>query len=420
MTETSQDFQVFVKPVSAQCNMACHYCYYLDKEQIYPDRSDLRMPDDLLETYIFEHIHYSNGSPALFSWHGGEPTLAGLDFFRKAVKIQKKYRAENQEIFNGIQTNGTLLNENWARFLGSERFTVGLSMDGPEELHNRYRYSKNHRPTFRKTMDGLHLLKKFGVQTEILCVVNQNNVHHPSKVYSFFKGLDIPYLTFLPLVERDLASSRMVTDASVDSLAFGHFLSTIYDEWVEHDIGSVKIQIIEEATRTAFKQDHTLCIFKKTCGGVPALEYNGDFYSCDHYVDSGHRIGNIRKTPLGPLLQDPRQRTFGQAKWDSLPGFCRKCEVLSMCHGECPRNRFIESPDGEPGLNYLCRGYRYFFNHIRPFVDEVARVWRQQNEPVSERRRMDIPVSSASSGKPGRNDPCPCGSGRKFKNCCMK
>jgi uncharacterized protein len=383
MTDINQAFQVFIKPVGAQCNMACHYCYYLDRVPSCPDQKGTRMPDEILETYIVHHLQYCKGSPAFFSWHGGEPTLAGLDFFRKVVDMQKKHRGDDQQIFNGIQTNGTLLDEEWGRFMKSENFMVGLSMDGPEDLHDRYRFSKDQRSTFRNTLEGLNILKKFGVHTELLCVVNADNVPYPSEVYRFFKSLDVPYMTFLPLVERIPGSQQNVSGASVDPQAFGEFLCAIFDEWVRHDIGKIKIQIIEEAIRTAFDQDHTLCIFKKTCGGVPVIEQNGDFYCCDHYVDPEHRIGNIRDTALGPLLEHPRQKAFGQAKWDSLPDYCRQCEVLSMCHGECPRNRFIYTPDGEGGLNYLCQGYRRFYSHIRPFVDEVARIWHQQDGSVS-------------------------------------
>jgi len=338
------------------------------------------MADDILEHYIQQHIQAANDASIFFSWHGGEPTLAGLDFYKKAVAIQKQNQPPDTIILNGLQTNGTRLDDEWGRFLAEEQFAVGLSLDGPEKMHDRYRYDKRRQPSFKKSIRGLQVLRKHQVQTELLCVVNDYNVQFPLEVYRFFKELGISYLTFLPLVKQVEGNLQAVTPASVPSGAFGHFLCTIFDEWVAQDIGTVQIQIFEEATRMAFNQDHTLCIFKKTCGGVPVVEHNGDFYSCDHFVNPDHHIGNIYHTSLKQLLEDPRQKAFGQAKWDTLPAYCMDCEVLAMCHGECPKNRFIRTPEGESGLNYLCAGYRLFFNHIQTFVEEVARVWRHQNE----------------------------------------
>jgi uncharacterized protein len=274
--------------------------------------------------------------------------------------------------------------------------------------------TKNGKPTFDHVLKGYELLRKHGVVTEILCVVNAFNAGEPLQVYRFFKEIGVKFITFLPLVEPIQGEKGRVTASSVSAMDFGRFMIAVFDEWVEHDIGQIKVQLFEEAARTAFKQDHTLCIFKKTCGGVPVVEHNGNFYSCDHYVNSEFHLGNINRTSLAELLDSEAQQSFGRAKQDSLPVYCRQCEVLDMCNGECPKNRFIETPDGEQGLNYLCAGYRKIFNHCRPFVETLARVWESRQQQSRVQGASGIPVA----GKPGRNDPCPCGSGKKFKHCC--
>jgi uncharacterized protein len=330
------------------------------------------MEDELLESYIIQHLEIPTEEPVLFSWHGGEPTLAGLDFYKKAVDFQQKHNVHKKKIINGIQTNGINLDDEWCKFLADNNFIVGISIDGPEEFHNRYRVSKSGAASFRKVMAGFNLLKKYKINFEVLCVINAFNANHALEVYRYLKSLGTEYISFLPLVNRDQTSQTGVTPDSVSALAFGDFLIAAFDEWQEHDIGSIKIQLFEEAFRTAFHQDHTLCIFKKTCGGVPVLERNGDIYSCDHFVNQEHLIGNVHQTHLSDLLNDPRQVAFGQAKFDTLPKYCLDCEVLAMCHGECPKNRFISTIDGEKGLNYLCQGYRKFFNYCTPFVNTIA------------------------------------------------
>jgi len=375
MNPISRQFQIFVKPVSGRCNLDCHYCYYLDKEAIYPSSKKVLMPEEILEKYISQHMEAVTEPVIGFSWHGGEPCLAGIEFFRKVVEIQKRHQPPGTKVINGIQTNGTQLNEEWCEYLAEEDFMVGISMDGPPEMHNHYRVSNNQKSTFNQVLQGYKMLQKFHISTEILCVVHDFNVNYPLDVYRFFKELGVHFLTFLPLVERLPAEAAKVSSRSVRPLAWGKFLITVFDEWVEKDIGSIKIQIFEEATRTAFKQDHTLCIFKKTCGGVPVIEQNGDFYSCDHYVSPEHRLGNVSQNTLVELLDHPQQKTFGQAKKLSLPHYCLECEVLDMCNGECPKNRFITTPSGEEGLNYLCEGYKLFFKHCQPFVEAVASQW---------------------------------------------
>jgi len=381
MRKALEDFQVFVKPVGAVCNLACQYCYYLKKGKLYPEEKSFRMTDDLLEEYIIQHISASSGPLIFFSWHGGEPTVAGLPYFQHIVELQRKHQPENCRIVNGLQTNGTLLNDDWCRFLAAENFVVGISLDGPEDLHSIYRCTKDGKSSFEEAIRGYQLLKSHGIPCEILSVVNAINVSYPLEVYRFFKELKAEFITFLPLVEQQASRESIVTERTVPAGAFGEFLNTIFDEWKAYDIGKIKIQIFEEALRTAFDLEHTLCIFKRTCGGVPVVEHNGDFYSCDHFVDSHHRLGNIRKKSLVELLESQEQKAFGQAKLSTLPNYCQKCEVLAMCHGACPKDRFTETPEGEPGLNYLCEGYKLFFNHYKPFVDEVSEIWRNSHIP---------------------------------------
>ena len=376
MDKTSRDFQVFVKPIGSICNLSCEYCYYLKKIQLYPGGESFCMPDIILEEYIVQHIEASAEPVIRFSWHGGEPTLLGLDYFRKIVAIQRKYQPSDQRIANGIQTNGTLLDEDWCRFLADEGFFVGLSLDGPQERHDRHRLTKGGKPTFDRTMQGYEILLQHQVSTDILCVVNADNVQHPEQVYRFFKEIEVKYISFLPMVEPQPKTRSGVSALTVPAEAWGNFLCTIFDEWVNQDIGKIKVQIFEEAARTAFGQEHSLCIFRPICGDIPVVEHNGDFYSCDHFVDDKHRLGNIIETPFVELLESPAQREFGKAKLDSLPRYCRECEVKDMCHGECPKNRFIRAPDEEEGLNYLCAGYKRFFSHCKPFVNEVAAEWK--------------------------------------------
>lgn len=370
-------FQIFVKPAGALCNLGCRYCYYLEKEKLYSQGS-FRMPKVLLEEYIVQHIEACSDPVIRFSWHGGEPTILGLDYFGKIIELQQKHKPSHQQIWNGMQTNGTLLDEDWGSFLAKYGFSVGLSLDGPQKMHDRYRVTKGGKPTFERTLRGYQILRKHGVSTDILCVVNDYNVKYPLEVYQFFKKIGAAYISFLPMVERDADAEEGVNPMSVEAELWGEFLCAVFDEWMDQDIGRIKVQIFEEAARTAFKMEHSLCIFRPECGDIPVVEHNGDFYSCDHYVDKAHCLGNIIDTPLGELLQSPEQRAFGRAKRDTLPRFCRECEVRDMCNGECPKNRFIKTPDGEPGLNYLCAGYKQFFTHIKPWIEQVAAVWKSQ------------------------------------------
>jgi len=406
---TSREFQIFVKPAGAVCNLDCQYCYYRDKRSLYPGTGALRMTDELLERYIVQQIETAGGPETVFSWHGGEPTTLGVDFFRRAVELERRHRPAGWRIRNGIQTNGVLLDEEWCRFLAAEGFTVGLSLDGPAGLHDPYRITRGGHSTHRQAMRGYELLRKHGVATDILCVVHNLNVSQPLTVYRFFREIGASFLGFLPAVEQAPELPGGVGPYTPPADAYGAFLCRIFDEWIERDTARIAVQAFEEAARPALGMEHSLCVFRETCGQIPVVEHNGDFFPCDHYVDREHRLGNIGETPLAELLNGPAQRAFGEAKRDTLPRFCRECEVLAMCHGGCPKYRFTRTPDGEEGLNYLCAGLKRFFLHSRgPIARLVARGREQEARPAP-------PEAPASAG---RNDPCPCGSRRKFKKCC--
>lgn len=369
----TREFQVFVKPAGSLCNMGCSYCYYLGKGFPVQGNDFSLMKDDILERFIIQMIEATTENEIMFSWHGGEPLLAGLDFYKKAVRIQKKHLPHGRSLINGIQTNGTLIDEKWSSFLAEENFVVGISIDGPPEVHDCHRMTRTGNPTHEKVTRGYNLLKKHGLSPEILCVLNSSNSGFPVEIYKYFIEMGASAITFLPLVLRD--ENNSVSPLSVVPEHFGEFLCTVFDEWVSRDIGRVKVQIFEEATRVAFNQDHTLCVFKKECGGVPVIDSNGDFYSCDHYVDNEHLLGNITDISLAGFLDSDTQKNFGMLKSLQLPVYCRNCTVKDMCNGECPRNRFFKSPDGEEGLNYLCRGYKMFFTHCQPFVNAVRELW---------------------------------------------
>jgi len=377
MESLAREFQVFIKPVGPACNLHCTYCYY----RAHPDAGHPRMADDLLETCILRHIEACTEPVIRFAWHGGEPTLFGLAGFQRIAALQKTHCPSGRRIVNGIQTNGLLLDGAWCRFLAEEHFCVGLSLDGPQRGHDRHRVSAAGEPTHARVLAAYRRLREHGVPTECLCVVHADNVQQPLAVYDFFRRLEVPFLTFLPLVE--LRSPGCVTERTVPADAWGEFLCTIFDRWLEQDIGRIKVQIFEEAVHPALGLEHTLCIFRPTCGRVPVLDANGDVYSCDHFVTPRHRLGNLRTMPLHALLDCPQQRAFGRAKQETLPGQCQACAVLDMCHGGCPRNRFVSTAAGEPGLNFLCSGYKRFFTHCRPFVDAIRSAVKWKTTEVS-------------------------------------
>jgi uncharacterized protein len=413
--QASREFQVFVKPGGALCNLDCRYCYYLEKENLYPAAAPHRMPHDLLERYIIQHLDASPSRTVNFSWHGGEPTVLGLEYFHAIVELQHKHQRPGIRITNGVQTNGVLIDDAWCRFFADNGFSVGLSVDGPADLHDAYRISKGRKPSHASAIHAFRLLRRHKVPCDILCVVHDRNVREPLRTYGFLKELGARYLGFLPLVVKE---PGRVSPETVPAEAYGAFLCAIFDEWARRDIGRVEVQNIEEACRPARGLEHSLCIFRETCGDIPVVEHSGDFYSCDHFVDVAHRVGNITEVPLVDLIESPGQRAFGNAKRDALPRYCRTCEVRALCNGGCPKDRFIKTPDGEDGLNYLCAGFRRFFGHIVPFSLRLAELQRMG---LPRERLMEELASPVGNHAPavGRNDPCPCGSGIKFKKCCM-
>lgn len=387
-------FHVLTKPIGPICNLDCKYCFYLEKQQLYPDEKQWRMSDEVLEEYIRQYIQYQPVPEIHFAWQGGEPTLLGVEFFRKAVALQKKY-AGGKTIDNALQTNGTLLDDEWCKFLAREKFLVGLSIDGPRELHDKYRVDKGQKPTFDAVVRGLNLLKRHKVEFNTLTVVNQFNSQQPLKVYRFLKKIGSGFIQFIPLVERrapaemkmrgfDFAApptpskpepvSSPVTEWSVQAEQYGSFLCAIYDEWVRHDVGKTFVQLFDVALGNWMGLGSALCVFAEKCGTALAVEHNGDLYSCDHYVYPRYRLGNLMNQSLGTMVSSPQQKTFGDDKFNSLPQFCRQCEVRFACNGECPKHRFIKTPDGEDGLNYLCPAYKKFFNHIDNSMRTMAQL----------------------------------------------
>lgn len=413
-----QAFQIFAKPCGAVCNLDCTYCYYLGKESLYSRSVPPRMPDDVLESYIVQHINAAPVDEVAFSWHGGEPTVLGLDYFRKIVSLQRRHLPAGRRIANGMQTNGSLLDEEWCRFLAAERFGVGLSLDGPREMHDRYRRAGNGDGSHRQALRALRLLRRFKIPFDILCVVNDYNVRFAAQVYRFLKDNGAAYIGFLPAVASSPAAPGGVTPWTVPADTYGDFLCTVFNEWLRNDVGRIRIQIFEEAVRPARGLDHSLCIFRETCGDVPVVEHNGDFYSCDHYVDERHLVGNICRTPLADLLADSSQRAFGAAKKERLPRYCRACEFLAICNGGCPKDRFLRTPDGEAGLNYLCAGYRKFFERCLSPLIQLSSLEPLDRTHAAMTRLVRATAGPTTAGA-GRNDACPCGSGRKYKKCCL-
>jgi uncharacterized protein len=416
-------FHVMVKPRGAICNLNCQYCYYLPKEHLYPD-SQFRMTDDLLEAFTRQYIEAQRIPEVTFAWQGGEPTLMGLDFFVRAVELQKKYQRPGMIIHNAIQTNGIALNDDWCRFFKEHKFLVGISIDGPRHLHDAYRVDRGNRPTFDRVMAGLDLLIKHRVEFNTLTCVHSANADHPLEVYRFLRDqAHSRFMQFIPVVLRDnktgFQEGESVTRHSVTGKQYGSFLNTIFDDWVRHDVGKVFVQIFDVALAAWIGHTPGLCLFAETCGTALALEHNGDLYSCDHFVEPRYYLGNILQDNLATLVGSAQQVRFGLNKRDTLPRYCRECPVRFVCNGGCPKNRILHTPDGEPGLNFLCEGYRGFFQHIDPDMKIMAAEFHAGRAPAN---IMHIKASQDAElqkkfATARRNDPCPCGSGRKFKHC---
>lgn len=428
-------FHVMTKPIGPICNLDCSYCFYLEKEKLFPKSERFQMSDEVLETYVRDYLAAQPGPEVIFAWQGGEPTLLGIDFFRRVVELQRKHGAGRQ-VGNTIQTNAVLLDDEWGEFLAENDFLVGVSIDGPQETHDIYRLDKRGNATFEKVIRGLTALKDHGVRFNTLTVVNAHNVKRPLEVYRFLKHIGSRFMQFIPLVERradaeaetsglDLAAPLKegtqpspVTDWSVGAEAFGEFLVRIFDEWVRKDVGEVFVGLFDEALAKWAGLDGSMCVFAETCGRAMAMEHNGDLYSCDHYVYPEYKLGNILGQPLRELATSADQRRFGTDKRDRLPAYCRNCEVRFACNGECPKHRFILTPDGEPGLNYLCAGYKRFFTHIDGPMQVMARLWKERRSPALIMDLMSEKDRAETLTKIRPNDSCPCGSGRKFKKCC--
>ncbi len=425
-------FNMIAKPIGPVCNLNCTYCFYLEKEKLFGDKETFRMSDEVLEAYIKQTIESQSAPTVEFIWQGGEPTLLGVDYFRNVVRLQKKY-AQGKTIHNAFQTNGVLLNDEWCTFFKENNFLVGISIDGPEEIHNRYRLTKNNQGSFSLVMRGMECLKKHEVDFNTLTSVQRENAYKALEVYHFLKKEGSSFMQFIPIVERVSAQPlesglkllpsyakvpAPVTDWSVEPKQYGIFLSEIFDEWVRNDVGRVFVQIFDVALEAWFGMEPSLCIFHKTCGEALAIEHNGDVYSCDHYVFPENRLGNILQVPLEKLVSSEQQIQFGKDKEATLPRYCRECAYRFVCNGGCPKDRFIKTPDGEEGLNYLCEGYQHFFAHIDPYMRFMANELRHKRPPANVMawaREKDLGFPSLKV-KP--NDPCPCGSGKKYKHCC--
>lgn len=426
-------FHVMMKPAGPSCNLNCTYCYYLEKKNLYPGNMQFRISDELLERFTKQFIEAHEVPVVTFTWQGGEPALMGLDFYRKALGLQKKYGGD-KKIENAFQTNGTRLNDDWCKFFSDNNILVGISIDGEEHNHDHYRRSFSGAPTFRKVMKAIELLHGHNVDFNTLSVVNDYNVHFAEQTYKFLKKIGSGFIQFLPVAERiaedgspgglKLVSPLYekkagVTEWSVNAGDFGKFLITIFDEWVRNDVARYFVQIFDATLANFAGENPGLCVFNDTCGDALVMEHNGDLYSCDHFVYPEYYLGNINDSFLADLAKSQRQFDFGINKRNSLPGYCLRCDVRYACHGECPKHRFIFTPDGEPGLNYLCSGYRNFFRHAEPFMEFMAKELKNRKPPANVMQWIKNRENQVFKPPlPERNAPCPCGSGKKFKNCC--
>ncbi len=408
-------FHIMTKPIGPICNLDCRYCFYLEKESLYPGTREWKMSPAVLEQYIRQYIQAQPAQDVHFAWQGGEPTLLGVDFFRTVIELQQRYGA-GRSIHNALQTNGTLLDDTWGEFLAEHRFLVGVSIDGPPALHDCYRVDKGDAPTFDRVMRGITFLKKHRVDFNTLTVVHRRNAAYPVEIYRFLKDIGSGFLQFIPIVERQAAApdpdglvliqptyggAAEVSAWSVEPEAYGRFLTGVFDEWVKRDVGRTFVQLFDVALETWMGMEPSLCVFRKTCGSSLAMEHTGDLYSCDHYVYPANRLGNIMESGLDKLAALPRQQAFGRDKHDTLPRMCRDCDVRFACNGECPKHRFTMTPEGEPGLNYLCAGYKHFFHHIDPYMRFMAAELRAGRPPANIMRIVGGPQARAPEPRKG-------------------
>lgn len=378
--ELIQAFHVMAKPTGSRCNLNCDYCFFSKKGYLYP-KSDFRMSNEVMESYIRQTIQAHNVPNVTIAWQGGEPTLMGLDFFRRSMEVIRD-AGVGKRIEVTLQTNGVLIDDEWCRFFHDNNFLIGLSIDGPKAMHDTYRRDKAGQSVFDRVIESARQMQKHNVEFNVLCTVNALNSPHPLEVYRFFRDeLKTPYIQFIPIVERDNQTGNQqgnrVTERSVNSLQYGRFLNEIFDEWVRNDVGSMFVQFFEGVLASYVRGYSSLCVLSPRCGEGIALEHNGDLYSCDHYVEPQYFLGNITQTPLVELVLGEEQRSFGNTKFDSLPNYCRKCEFLFTCYGECPKNRVLTTPEGEEGLNWLCSGLKAFFSHTKLHMQVMATLLRQ-------------------------------------------
>lgn len=384
---------VMLKPAGAHCNLACKYCYYLEKNKLYPTAQRHLMSDEILEQFTREYIEAQTMSQVLFTWHGGEPLLRSIDFYRKALSLQQKY-AGSRRIDNVIQTNGTLLTDEWCEFFAQNHWLVGISIDGPQPYHDHYRLTAAGKPSWKKVMQGIKLLKKHGVEWNAMAVVNAYNVNHPLEFYRFFKENGCQFLQFTPIVERltrhedgrtlaSLADKNEIplSEASVTPEQWGYFLCAIFDEWVRKDVGKIFVEIFDCTLANWMGISPGICAYSKECGHAGVMEHNGDVYSCDHFVFPEYKLGNIRDHSLIDMLYGEQQQEFSRLKHSSLPRQCKECDMEFACHGECPKNRFMKDKYGDSGLNYLCPGYYHYYQHVAPYMDYMKQELMSQRPP---------------------------------------
>ena len=384
---------VMLKPAGAHCNLACKYCYYLEKNKLYPTAQRHLMSNEMLEQFTREYIEAQTMNQVLFTWHGGEPLLRSIDFYRKALSLQQKY-AGGRHIDNIIQTNGTLLTDEWCEFFAQNHWLVGISIDGPQPYHDHYRLTAAGKPSWQKVMQGIKLLKKHGVEWNAMAVVNAYNVNHPLEFYRFFKENGCQFLQFTPIVERltrhedgrTLASLAdkdeiSLSEASVTPEQWGYFLCAIFDEWVRKDVGKIFVEIFDCTLANWMGVSPGICAYSKECGHAGVMEHNGDVYSCDHFVFPEYKLGNIRDQSLIDMLYGEQQREFSRLKHSSLPRQCKECDMEFACHGECPKNRFMKDKYGDSGLNYLCPGYYHYYQHVAPYMDYMKQELMSQRPP---------------------------------------
>lgn len=381
----ARPFYVMLKPAGPRCNLSCRYCYYLDKQQWNTATGHPTMSDELLEKFIREYLAAHTSADVFFIWHGGEPLLRPIAFYQRAIELQQRY-GQGLNIENCLQTNGTLLTDDWCRFLRDNRFLVGISVDGPQELHDHYRRSADGKPTFGRVMRGLELLKKHGVQWNAMATVNSYNADHPHEFYEFFRKSGCTHLQFAPVVEPSKShdAEAFVTAESVTPRQWGRFLCQLFDEWAVHDVGLMAVQLFEDMLANWMGLTPGLCMLSHYCGHAGVMEANGDVYSCDHFVFPAFRLGNLNDQSLVSMMYSEHQQAFARKKQSALPRQCQECRFLPVCHGECPKNRLISDKYGQPGLNYLCEGYQHFFAHVAPFMDEMAQSLQNNKSPLPE------------------------------------